>query len=473
MTPGHASDLLRTLEGAVWGRPFPAAKPRGFARSMKVSTWNMHWGAFLALALWAPWANAQATRTWVSGVGDDANPCSRTAPCRTFGAALAKTASGGEIDALDPGDFDFVYDYTAAPGTVTYTPLVINKPITIDGGAGRVSGLGPLQPALNGGETLVVASQQDAIVIDIPSASAGPVILRNLSLNGASGVGRNGIRVASAKTVNIHNVDVAHFSQNCLSVDATAAGALIDIADSAFTHCSTGVAAAGSAFVNLGDSTVTMNSGTGLATSSPQATILASGSSVIGNVQNTSFLTFTAPTPAVPGGNGVPGVPAGSATATISGGGAGCSFASQQFISPGTVAGGPPSPAVATQAGFRFDTNNCGAGATVSISLTYSQAMPAGTVLYKYGPALPGAAVSTWFAVPGVSLSADRTTFTYTITDNGVGDSNPASGFISDPVVPVLPGALAIPTLSEYGLMLLAGLMGMAGLAVVRRRQQR
>ena len=62
-------------------------------------------------------AGAQATRTWVSGVGDDANPCSRTAPCKTFAGAISKTASPGEIDCLDPGGF----------GAVTIT-----KSITID-----------------------------------------------------------------------------------------------------------------------------------------------------------------------------------------------------------------------------------------------------------------------------------------------------------------------------------------------------
>src|ERR1700734_3011534 len=64
-------------------------------------------------------AHAQATRTWISGVGNDANPCSRTAPCKTWAGAISKTAAGGEIDALDPGGF----------GTLTIT-----KSITIDGG---------------------------------------------------------------------------------------------------------------------------------------------------------------------------------------------------------------------------------------------------------------------------------------------------------------------------------------------------
>ena len=62
-------------------------------------------GLCLSLALTASPASAQATRTWVSGVGDDANPCSRTAPCKTFAGAISKTAAGGEINCLDPGGF--------------------------------------------------------------------------------------------------------------------------------------------------------------------------------------------------------------------------------------------------------------------------------------------------------------------------------------------------------------------------------
>src|SRR5437588_11442466 len=67
---------------------------------------------------------AQATRTWVSGVGDDANPCSRTAPCKTWAGAISKTAAGGEMDALDPAGFG---------------ALTITKAITVDGGGGEVA----------------------------------------------------------------------------------------------------------------------------------------------------------------------------------------------------------------------------------------------------------------------------------------------------------------------------------------------
>src|ERR1700694_5598303 len=68
------------------------------------SSLNLLAVALLAL-LFASLASAQATRTWVSGVGDDVNPCSRTAPCKTFAGAISKTAPAGEIDCLDPGGF--------------------------------------------------------------------------------------------------------------------------------------------------------------------------------------------------------------------------------------------------------------------------------------------------------------------------------------------------------------------------------
>src|SRR5437763_15362461 len=88
--------------------------------------------------------SAQATRTWVSGVGDDANPCSRTAPCKTFAGAISKTAAGGEIDALDPGGF----------GAVTIT-----KSITIDGGGTFASVL------VSGTNGIVVSAGINDVVI--------------------------------------------------------------------------------------------------------------------------------------------------------------------------------------------------------------------------------------------------------------------------------------------------------------------
>ena len=99
-------------------------------------------------------ANAQATRTWVSGVGDDANPCSRTAPCKTFAGAISKTAAKGEISVLDPGGF----------GAVTIT-----KSITING-EGTLAGI--LNANVNG------------IIVNAPAAT-DVVYIRNITINGA------------------------------------------------------------------------------------------------------------------------------------------------------------------------------------------------------------------------------------------------------------------------------------------------
>lgn len=131
--------------------------------------------------LYAAPAAAQATRTWVSGVGDDANPCSRTAPCKTFAGAISKTATGGEIDCLDPGGF----------GTLTIT-----KSITIDC-------TGTLGSSLN-------ASGTNGFVIN-DGASATPgtakVVLRGLTINGSvNSPGLNGIRFVSGASLIVQNV---------------------------------------------------------------------------------------------------------------------------------------------------------------------------------------------------------------------------------------------------------------------------
>lgn len=128
---------------------------------------------------------AQASRTWVSGVGDDVNPCSRTAPCKTFAGAISKTATGGEIDVLDPGGF----------GAVTIT-----KALTIDGGAGQVGS--------------VLVSGTNAIVI---SAGTGNVILRNLSING-NGTGLSGIVFNTAASLTVENCQIFGFASNGILV---------------------------------------------------------------------------------------------------------------------------------------------------------------------------------------------------------------------------------------------------------------
>jgi hypothetical protein len=132
-----------------------------------------------AICSFTPLVHAQATRTWVSGVGDDANPCSRTAPCKTFAGAISKTAALGEIDTLDPGGF----------GGVTIT-----KSITIDG----LSGLAG-----------VLVSGTNAIVVN--AANTDRVILRNLDINGF-GTGINGILVLAGGDVRVEDCKIYGFN---------------------------------------------------------------------------------------------------------------------------------------------------------------------------------------------------------------------------------------------------------------------
>src|ERR1700755_3311370 len=111
--------------------------------------------ALAAVVLPVSLAHAQATRTWVSGVGDDANPCSRTAPCKTFAGAISKTAVAGEINCLDPGGF----------GAVTIT-----KSTMID---------------CSGVQAGIVVNTSNAININITSATdPGLVTLKGLDING-------------------------------------------------------------------------------------------------------------------------------------------------------------------------------------------------------------------------------------------------------------------------------------------------
>src|ERR687886_1697806 len=134
-------------------------------------------------------ASAQATRTWVSGVGDDANPCSRTAPCKTFAGAISKTAAKGEINCLDPGGF----------GGVTITKAIAIKCHYTEGG--------------------VLVSGTNAIVVN--AATTDKVTLKGLDINGI-GTGLNGIRVIQAGSVHVVDTEIFGFVRNGIDVEPNA-----------------------------------------------------------------------------------------------------------------------------------------------------------------------------------------------------------------------------------------------------------
>lgn len=174
-------------------------------------------GAFIATPSWA-----QATRTWVSGVGDDANPCSRTAPCKTFAGAISKTATRGEIDALDPGGY----------GAVTIT-----KAITIDGAGTMAS---------------ILASGTNGVIIN--AAATDVITLRNLSIHGA-GTGLNGVRFLAGGSLILENSQIFGFTQKGVDFAPSGAARLVVSNSSITNNTGSGIAlqpgAAGTAFASL------------------------------------------------------------------------------------------------------------------------------------------------------------------------------------------------------------------------------
>jgi hypothetical protein len=123
-------------------------------------------------------AHAQATRTWVSGVGNDANPCSRTAPCQTFAGAISKTAVNGEINCLDPGGFG---------------ALTITKSLTISCEVGTAG---------------VLVSGTNGIIVSVGASDI--VYLRGLDFEGLT-TGLSGINFIGAGVLHVQHCLIRGF----------------------------------------------------------------------------------------------------------------------------------------------------------------------------------------------------------------------------------------------------------------------
>jgi Right handed beta helix region len=195
-------------------------------------------GMFLFAVSFQIAANAQATRTWVSGVGDDVNPCSRTAPCKTFAGAISKTATNGEINCIDSGGF----------GAVTIT-----KSITIDC-TNEIGG--------------ILASGTNGVVINITAAIDVPksVRLRGLQISGV-GTGLNGVRILAANKVSIENTVIDGFTAHGVSLE-TLSGAIKLGLDNVTVRNNTlqginSFLTGGTANIAVSNSNLTLNNGVG------------------------------------------------------------------------------------------------------------------------------------------------------------------------------------------------------------------
>jgi hypothetical protein len=199
---------------------------------------------------------AGATRTWVSGVGDDVNPCSRTAPCKTFAGAISKTAAGGEISVLDPGGF----------GAVTIT-----KSISI---------------VAEGSEGSILASGTNGI--NINAAPTDIINLHGLFIEG-NVTGTNGLNILSAKSVHIRKCLIRNFRSangTGILIAPTSATIAVFVSDCTISDNTRGVAnvpAGGTATVVLDRVIVQNNTNAGVLATGASASNTLTNSTVSGN----------------------------------------------------------------------------------------------------------------------------------------------------------------------------------------------
>jgi hypothetical protein len=193
-------------------------------------------GALFVVGLAIAPAHAQATRTWVSGVGDDANPCSRTAPCKTFAGAISKTSAFGEINTLDPGGFGAV--------TITKSISIYNDGV---------------------GEAGVLVSGTNGIVI---SAAATDIVnLRGLILDGVNS-SLSGVQINTAAKVTIMNCVIQEFStapNAGVNITPSSGTVFVKIQDTTLINNNAGVISkpTGGAIVNLEIDRSRLDSNTG------------------------------------------------------------------------------------------------------------------------------------------------------------------------------------------------------------------
>ena len=268
---------------------------------------------------WAAPASAQASRTWVSGLGSDADPCSRTAPCRTFAGAIIKTAPGGEINCLDPGGYggvtinktlSIICDYTEGGSLVAGAGV---NGITINAAATDnvfLSGLDifGVGTATNGIRFLVGASlhiqnsnvrrfnASNGIGINFAPSGNSQMTITNTSVsNNGSGATGGGIFVRPTGTgsarVTLKNVRVHNNANDAMRIDTSAStgtGATAIIEDSQFLSSTNGIIAVSPGAtpvvqVMLTDSLIALNGTTGLSASGAGTTIRVGNTTITAN----------------------------------------------------------------------------------------------------------------------------------------------------------------------------------------------
>jgi hypothetical protein len=185
--------------------------------------------------------------------------------------------------------------------------------------------------------------------------------------------------------------------------------------------------------------------------------------------------TFTGPT----------ATGSGTATVSFTGGGPSCGFAptgngpmqSAYFIPLTGHPKSPPAGSAPAQVSFPhglldFVLVGCAPGSTVAFTVMYPAPLGTSANYWKYGPT-PASAAASWYVLPAL---VGGNTITFSITDGALGDDDlAANGTVVDQGGPgVGAGAAAeVPTLSEWMMLLLSGLLMMAGMGFLRKNAGR
>jgi len=246
-------------------------------------------------------------------------------------------------------------------------------------------------------------------------------------------------------------------TSNSVTVSGINTGAAINVTGGQYA-INSGAYTATAGTVNNGDTvTVRLTSSSSFSTTSVATLAIGAQSADFRVTTQDRLTSYTGPS----------GTGRGDITASFTGGGPHCSLAAASYAAATSIPKGISLP----YGTFSFTTTECDAGATLTFTLTYAQALPAGAKYYKFGPEFGGSATPHWYELPGAVVHGNQVTFS--ITDNGMGDSNPAIGYITDPGGVGMPmdSVTAVPTLGEWTLALLAAAMG--GLAFWQRRHSK
>ncbi|MBL8650393.1 MAG: right-handed parallel beta-helix repeat-containing protein [Sphingopyxis sp.] len=281
--------------------------------------------AMLAIPLATP-ASAQATRTWISGVGDDANPCSRTAPCKTFAGAISKTAAGGEINCLDPGGFGAVTitkaislicegelnGILASGGNGINISAGVNDVVLLSGFDLQGFGAGVNGVRFNTGAGLHIRNSVIrgfrgggfGINFQSTTTSGSSLTLENVTIidNGAASGVTGGVQVQPGAGVAVNlliaNTKIADNNRGGIRIDASAAGSSVkgaisgsEIVDSQIGVYARSAPGGGTVNVTLTDSVVSGNGSTGVMSEDALATVNASGNTITQNGNGVRSLT--------------------------------------------------------------------------------------------------------------------------------------------------------------------------------------